>query len=154
MGRVSMYLNFMGNTEEAFNFYASVFGTEFASPINRMGDVPDDENTPPLSESEQRLVMHVELPIVDGHLLMGTDMLASMGHELKVGNNVTTILEPDWREEADRLYDALSEGRSVLGDARDVLRGLLGLVSRSVRRALDVQFSAHRSLVPSRVVAS
>ena len=87
MGRVSTYLNFMGNTEEAFNFYASVFGTEFVFTINRMSEVPDDENTPPLSESEKRLVMHVELPILDGHLLMG--------HELKVGNNVTSSLEPD-----------------------------------------------------------
>ena len=87
-----------------------MFGTEFLFPINRIGEVPDDENTPPLSESEKLLVMRVELPILDGHLLMGTDVLASMGHELKVGNNVTTNLEPDTREETDRHYDALSAG--------------------------------------------
>lgn len=57
-------------------------------------------------------MLHAELPILDGHLLMATDMLCSMGHETRVGNNTTLCLEPDSREEADRLYDALSAGGS------------------------------------------
>ena len=110
MARVSTYLNFMGRTEEAFEFYRSVFGTEYLAPIARMGDVPADPSGPSLSEAEQRLVMHVELPILGGHVLMGTDMLESMGHVLELGNNVSINLEPDTRAETERLFAALSEG--------------------------------------------
>jgi len=111
MSRVSTYLNFMGQTEEAFGFYGSVFGSG-APAVTRMGDMPAAPGSPALTEAEQRLVAHVELPILAGHVLMGTDMLASMGHELRVGNNVTICLEPDTRAETDRLYAALSEGGS------------------------------------------
>ena len=112
MIRVSTYLNFQGNAEEAFNFYRTVFGTEFLGPIMRMGDMPADPSGPPLPAEEKNLVMHLELPILAGHVLMGTDMLESMGHELKLGNNVTICLEPDTRAETDRLYAALSDGGS------------------------------------------
>lgn len=112
MARVSTYLNFQGNAEEAFEFYRSVFGTEYIGPIQRMGDVPFDEDGPTISEAEKRMVMHVELPILAGHVIMATDMLESMGHELRVGNNTTINLEPDTLAETQRLYDALSEGSS------------------------------------------
>ena len=110
MARVSTYLNFMGNTEEAFTFYKSVFGTEFLGEIQRMGDVPSNPDMPPLSEAEQHMVMHIELPILGGHIIMGTDMIESMGHHLRIGNNTTLMLEPDDRAEADRLFNLLSEG--------------------------------------------
>lgn len=112
MARVSTYLNFLGNTEEAFEFYRSVFGTEYIGAIARMGDVPSNPDVPPLSEAEQRMVMHIELPILGGHVLMGTDMIESMGHQLRIGNNTTIMLEPDTRAEADRIYIALAEGGS------------------------------------------
>ena len=73
---------FMGNTEEAFNFYRTVFGTDYLAPITRMGDMPGDPSQPALSEAEQQLVMHVELPILGGHVLMATDMLESQGRQL------------------------------------------------------------------------
>jgi PhnB protein len=108
MARVSTYLNFMGNTEAAFTFYKEVFGTEFIGEIQRMGDVPSNPGMPPLSEAEQHMVMHVKLPIMGGHVLMGTDMIESMGHHLRIGNNTTLMLEPDDRAEADRLFNVLS----------------------------------------------
>ncbi len=121
MARVSTYLNFMGNTEEAFNFYRSVFGTEFLGPILRMGDSnPDAES---LSSAERQMVMHMELPILSGHVLMATDMLESMGHKLQVGNNTTIVLEPDSREETQRLYDALSEGSTEFSPLADMFWG-------------------------------
>ena len=110
MGKVSIYLNFMGNTDEAFNFYKSVFGTEFSAPIMYNKDIPPHEGMPPFSEEDGKKVMHVALPILGGVQIMGTDMLESMGHKLVVGNNTTINLEPDSREETDRLYKALSEG--------------------------------------------
>lgn len=113
MARVSTYLNFPRNTEEAFNFYKSVFGTEFSNGIQRMGEVPPQEGQPPLSEEDKNLVMHVELPILGGHVLMGTDAPESMGFTLVKGNNIYINLEPDTRAETDRLFKALSEGGKV-----------------------------------------
>ena len=109
MARTSTYLNFMGKTEEAFRFYASVFGTEL-TPIHRMSDVPSMPGMPAMSDTEKNYVMHVELPIVGGHVIMGTDALESMGHRLTFGNNVSINLEPDTRKETDRLFARLAEG--------------------------------------------
>ncbi len=112
MSRVSTYLNFMGETEEAFNFYGAAFGTQIAGEITRLGDMPTGPDAPELSDAEKKLVAHVELPILSGHVLMGTDMVESMGQQLRVGNNVTICVEPDTLAETDRLYAALSDGGS------------------------------------------
>ncbi|MGA2519935.1 MAG: VOC family protein [Acidimicrobiales bacterium] len=112
MSRVSTYLNFMGETEEAFNFYGAAFGTQIAGEMTRLGDMPTGPEAPALSDAEKKLVAHVELPILSGHVLMGTDMVESMGQELRVGNNVTICVEPDTLAETDRLYAALSDGGS------------------------------------------
>jgi PhnB protein len=119
MSRVNTYLNFQGQTEEAFNFYASVFGTEFTTPIIHFKDMPGDPSMP-LSEEESNQVLHVELPILAGHLIMGTDMLASMGHHTKVGNNTTISLELDSKEETDRLFAALSKGGGEMAELQDM----------------------------------
>ena len=113
MSRVSTYLNFVRNTEEAFNFYKSVFGGEFEGGINRMGDVPPQEGAPAMSEEDKKLVMHVALPILGGHMLMGTDAPESMGFSLVKGSNVHLNLEPDTMAEATKLFGALSEGGVV-----------------------------------------
>jgi PhnB protein len=122
MARVSTYLNFPSTTEAAFEFYRSVFGTEFEGPVMRMGDVPM-EGMPPLSEAEQRSVMHVALPILGGHLLMGTDLVESLGHTFQAGNNISINLEPDTRDEADRLSVALSEGGTEATGMSEMLWG-------------------------------
>ena len=109
MSRVSIYLNFMGDTEDAFTRYAEVFGGELAN-LQRMGEVPTAPGQPALPEHERGLIMHVELAIMDGTVLMGTDMLESMGHTLRIGNNTTINLEPDTLAETQRLYDALADG--------------------------------------------
>ena len=101
MARVNTYLNFMGKTEEAFNFYKKVFGTEITS-LTRMKDMPRPEGAPTLSEAESNLIMNIQLPITNGHVLMATDMIASMGHQVNVGNNVTISLDLDSKEEAER----------------------------------------------------
>jgi PhnB protein len=112
VARTSTYLNFMGNTKEAFTFYKSVFGGEFTSAIQYMKDVPPMPGQPELAEDERDMVMHVELVITGGHVIMGTDMLKSLGHELHIGNNMSINLEPDTREETDKLFAALSDGAS------------------------------------------
>jgi PhnB protein len=110
MARVNTYLNFQGQTEEAFTFYAKTFGSEITM-LSRFSDMPSASPTE-LPAEEQDLVMHAELPIIAGHLLMGTDMLRSMGHEIRIGNNTTLCIDVDTREDADRLYQALSAGGS------------------------------------------
>ena len=110
MASVSIYLNFKGNAEEAFNHYKKVFRTEFSAPMMRMKDQPPRDGMPPLSEAEKNMVMHVALPILGGIQIMGTDVLESMGHKLVEGNNFTISLNPDTKEEADTLYKYLSEG--------------------------------------------
>lgn len=125
MARTSTYLNFMGNTEDAFLFYKSVFKTEFAGPVARMGDVPPGPGMPALSDAEKKMVMHVELPVLGGHVLMGTDALESMGHTLTFGNNFSINLEPDTRAEAERLFAALGEGGKVTMPLQDMFWGAL-----------------------------
>ena len=110
MAFVSTYLNFMGQTEEAFNFYATLFNNEKSPRLMRFSDMPSFPGAPELPESEKNMIMHAELKILAGHTLMGTDMLESMGHQTKIGNNTTISLNLDSNEEADRLYAALSEG--------------------------------------------
>jgi len=114
MSSVSIYLNFPRNTEEVFNFYKSIFGGEFSGGgIGRFGNFPPPEGMPPLAEEDKNLIMHIELPILGGHLLMGTDAPESMGFDLKFGNNMHICLDPDTRAETKRLFDALSAGGKV-----------------------------------------
>lgn len=113
MASVSTYLNFANQTEAAFNFYRSVFGTEFSGEITRFKDVPPSEDTPPLPEAELNLVKHVELPITGGHLLMGADAPKSIGFSVTTGNNFYISLSLDSHEETQRLFKSLSEGGKV-----------------------------------------
>jgi PhnB protein len=123
MARVSTYLNFERSTEEAFNFYKSVFGTEYEGEIMRMGSVTPQEGMPELSEEDENLIMHVSLPILGGHVLMGTDAPKSMGFSMNFGNNMYIMLEPDTRAEADRLFTALSAGGEVEMPMQDMFWG-------------------------------
>ncbi len=139
MPRVSTYLNFMGRTEEAFAFYASVFGTEPIGPIMRLGDMPSDPNGPPLADNEKSLIMHMELPILAGHVLMASDMLESQGHHLRTGNNMTINLELEERAETERLFEALSADGSDQFGLQDMPWAYWGTCADKFRRALDVQ---------------
>jgi PhnB protein len=123
MAKVSTYLNFSRNTEEAFNFYKQVFGGDFVGGIARFSDIPPSEKMPPLPEADRNLVMHIVLPILGGHNLMGTDAPESMGFVVDFGNNVYINLEPDTREETKRLFDALSAGGKVEMELQDMFWG-------------------------------
>lgn len=99
------YLNFPGNTEEAFNFYRSVFGGEFTGGIRRFRGTPGLE----LPEEDLDKIMHIALPIGDS-ILMGTDALESLGQKVNFGNNSYICIQPESKEEADRIFKELSEG--------------------------------------------
>ncbi|MGG9971764.1 VOC family protein [Ferruginibacter sp. SUN002] len=124
MARVSTYLNFPRNTEEAFNFYRSVFGGEFGGMgVARFKDIPPQEGMPSISEADKDLIMHIELPIVGGHVLMGTDAPESFGFNVNIGNNVHINLEPDTRAETKKLFDALSAGGKITMELADAFWG-------------------------------
>ncbi len=123
MARVSTYLNFPRSTEQAFLFYRSVFGGDFDGPIHRFSDVPPAPSQPAMAEADQNLVMHVALPILGGHVLMGTDAPESMGFSVKMGNNIYINLEPDTRAETERLFAALAVNGKVEMPLQDMFWG-------------------------------
>lgn len=122
--RVCTYVNFPGNTEEAFLFYQSVFKTKFTgNGIQRFGDLPADADHPPVADELKKLVLHVELPITANHILMGTDAPEEMGFKVVQGNNMHISLEPDTREEAERLFNQLSVDGNITMPLQDMFWG-------------------------------
>ncbi len=110
MTKLNIYLNFAGNTEEAFNFYKSVFGGEFTS-VFRFKDMPmEGVNIP---KEDENKIMHISLPVGKDNVLMATDSLESLGMELTQGNNVHISVHPESKEEADRIFKALSAGGTI-----------------------------------------
>jgi PhnB protein len=116
------YLNFDGNSEEAFNFYKSVFGGDFAV-VMRFGDNPQCGE---MAEEDKNRIMHIALPIDGGGMLMATDALESMGQKLNVGNNFYISLSPPTREDADRIFNGLSDGGKVEMPMADMFWGYFG----------------------------
>jgi PhnB protein len=110
MATINPYLNFQGNTEEAFNFYKSVFGGEFLA-VQRFGDVPETAQVP---EQDKDKIMHIALPIGKQTMLMGTDVLESMGQRLIEGNNYNLAIQAESEEEANHFFKGLSEGGKII----------------------------------------
>jgi PhnB protein len=109
MKAVNPYLNFAGNTEEAFRFYQSVFGGELR--IARFKDFPG--NPMGVSDKDLDKIANVALPLLNDSMLMGTDMLECFGQKLTEGNNFSIALEADSAEEAEKLLNALADGGKV-----------------------------------------
>lgn len=114
---INPYLTFDGNTEEAFNFYKSVFGGDVM--LHRFGGAPGMENIP---EADKQKVMHAALPI-GNNMLMASDAIASMGKPLAKGNNVSLSIQADSKEEADRVFQGLSNGGTVTMPLADAFWG-------------------------------
>lgn len=110
MKSVNPYLNFEGNTEEAFDFYKSVFGGEFSAFI-RFRDFGD--NGMGVADEDLDKLAHVALPLGAGTTLMGTDAVGSMGGKFVAGNNISVNLEPGSAAEAEALFAGLSAGGRV-----------------------------------------
>ena len=123
MASVSTYLNFPRNTEEVFNYYRSVFGGEFGDSLMRFSDIPQSEGSPQLAEKDKNLIIHIELSLPGGHMLMGTDAPDSMGFNLVTGNNIHISLETDTKTETIRLFKALSSGGKITMELQDMFWG-------------------------------
>ena len=119
MATLNPYLNFAGNTEEAFKFYKSVFGGDFKTLL-RFKDTPEAGKIPP---NEKDKIMHVALPIGKGNTLMATDALESMGQKLILGNNMYLSIEAESKEEAKKIFSGLSAGGKVTMPLDDAFWG-------------------------------
>jgi len=108
MTTLNPYLNFDGNCEEAFNFYKSVFGGEFAT-VMRYTEMPAEFQMP---ESEAQKIMHMALPVGQGSMLMGSDTPAPMGPTV-IGSNVSISITAASEAEATRLFNGLSTDGQV-----------------------------------------
>jgi PhnB protein len=109
MASINPYLTFNGNCEEAFTFYKSVFGGEFAGGIMRFGSVPSEFAA---SEKDANLVMHVALPISGDTSLMGSDRSGAHGDGI-TGNNFSISVIAESEAEAEKLFNGLSAGGKV-----------------------------------------
>ncbi len=112
MTTVNLYLTFNGNCREAFEFYKTAFGGDF-SYLGTFEDMPPSEDHPSLPDSEKDKIMHVSLPISDETALMGSDTSTAFGPPVKAGNNFSISINTDSKEEADDLFEKLSEGGKV-----------------------------------------
>lgn len=121
MAQVNAYLTFNGNCEEGFNFYKSVFGGEFPY-IGRFGDMsPAEGHT--MSEEDKHKIMHVSLPISQETVLLGSDTSVEWASNFVSGNNISLSINTDSKEEADRLFNGLSEGGVVTMPLPDTFWG-------------------------------
>ena len=117
MAQINPYIHFNGNTEEAFTFYKSVFGGEFAT-VSRFKDLSLAES--PFSEHELEKIMHIALPIGKSSVLKGSDTPEFMGKHNENENRSKISLSTESKEEADRLFNGLSAGGTVempIGDS-------------------------------------
>jgi len=110
MATTNIYLNFNGNCEEAFLFYKEVFGGEFAY-LGRFGEMPADEQKQ-TSEADKNKIMHVSLPI-GSSILMGSDTGEAWAPDFTPGNNFSVSVTADSKEEADQIFNGLSQGGIV-----------------------------------------
>ena len=116
MALINPHINFNGNAEEAFTFYKSVFGGEFAQ-IVRMKDLAGSEF--PVAENDAEKIMHIALPI-GGNILMGNDVPEFLGRVNENENRSKIAISAASREEADQLFHGLSAGGTIefpIGDS-------------------------------------
>lgn len=121
MQAITTYFNFMGNTEEAMNFYKSVFGGEITA-CTRFSDLPGNEKMP---ANEQNKIMHMSLTTKSGNVLMATDFLESMEHRLHLGNNIHLVINADSEQEVEQLFEVLSAGGKVEAPVNKTFFGAL-----------------------------
>ena len=116
MATLNPWINFNGNAEEAFTFYKSVFGGEFAKVV-RFKDIASTEF--PVPEKEENKIMHIALPIGTGTLLIANDVPEILGRVNEQENRSKILVSTESKEEADRLFTGLSVGGEVEGPMGD-----------------------------------
>jgi len=116
MPLINPHINFNGNAEEAFTFYKSVFGGEFAKVI-RFKDLASPEF--PVAEKEQNKIIHIALPIGKSNMLTANDVPESLGKTNENENRSKIVIITESKEDADKLFNALSVGGQIEGTIGD-----------------------------------
>ena len=116
MATINPWINFNGNAEEAFTFYKSVFGGEFAKVV-RFKDIASTEF--PVPEKEENKIMHIALPVGTGTMLIANDVPEVLGRVNEHENRSKILVSTESKEEADRLFTGLSAGGEVEGPIGD-----------------------------------
>ena len=116
MAHINPHINFNGNAEEAFTFYKSVFGGEFAKII-RFKDLASSGF--PVSEKEENKIMHIALPIGESSMLMANDVPEAMGRTNENENRSKIVISAESKKEAERLFNGLSVGGQIEGPIGD-----------------------------------
>jgi PhnB protein len=111
MAQINPYLTFLGNCEEAFNFYKSIFGGEFTY-VGRFGDIPSDEEIQ-IPEEAKNKIMHISLPISKETMMMGSDTGGEWAPQTIIGNNISISITAGSKEDADKLFGSLSAGGKI-----------------------------------------
>lgn len=119
MTTINPYLNFNGNTEEAFKFYQSVFGGELS--VYRFKDMPEETK---VNDADKEKIMHISLPVGE-HILMGSDALESFGQKVEQGSNLYISVNTESETEAKRIFEALSAGGEIEMDLQEMFWGAL-----------------------------
>ncbi|MFN3852605.1 MAG: VOC family protein [Spirosomataceae bacterium] len=110
MASINPYIHFNGNAEEAFTFYRSVFGGDFAT-ILRFKDMNFEGS--PNSEKEAEKIMHIALPIGKHNILMGSDTPEQLGKHSEMETRSKISISAESKEEADNIFNGLSEGGQI-----------------------------------------
>ena len=110
MALINPHINFNGNAEEAFTFYKSVFGGEFATVV-RFKDLASPEF--PVAQNEENKIMHIALPVGKMNMLMGNDVPDILGKTNENENRSKIVISAETKEEADKLFSGLSAGGEI-----------------------------------------
>lgn len=110
MKSLTVYLNFKGNTFEAFSFYKEVFKKDFTA-VTKYKDMP---GAPPMPPETGEKILHIALPLDNGYTIMGADAVDGMGPPVTFGNNFSLTIECDTEDEARDLFTSLSSGGTVV----------------------------------------
>jgi len=116
MRTINPWINFNGNAEEAFTFYKSVFGGEFAK-IVRFKELSSAEF--PIAEDDANKIMHIALPISKHNVLIANDVPGFLGKVSESENRSKIAVGTESREEADKIFNGLSAGGDVEGPIGD-----------------------------------
>ncbi len=116
MTAINPWVNFNGNAEEAFTFYKSIFGGEFAKVV-RFKDLASTEF--PVAEKEANKIMLITLPIGNNNMLMANDVPEVLGRVNENENRSKISISTESKEEADKLFNGLSAGGQVEGPMGD-----------------------------------
>ena len=116
MSTINPWINFNGNAKEAFTFYKSVFGGEFAK-IVRFKDIASTEFQ--VAEKEENKIMYIALPIGTTTMLIANDVPEVLGRVNEQENRSKILVNTESKEEADKLFTGLSDGGEVEGPMGD-----------------------------------